>query len=252
MLRIRKILISQPKPEAGKSPYFDIAEKYNVKIDFRPFIKVETISTKDFRLQHVNISDFSAIVFTSRTGIDNFFSLLNDLRVPKNNEVKYFCISEAVALYLQKHIQYRKRKVFYGSTGKLDDMFAVINRHVEEKFLFVLPENNNDEILNILKTAKFDYQTAIVYRSVSNDFTENEDFDYDMLVFFSPQGIASLLKNFPNFQQGELYMGALGNSTAQAIADAGFRVDLEVPNKNFTSMSLALDDFVKQNRKNIK
>jgi len=252
MLKIKKILISQPNPEAGKSPYFDIAEKYNVKINFRPFIKVETISAKEFRAQRVDITNFTAVVFTSRTGIDNYFALAKEVRIPKNEEIKYFCISEAVAFYLQKHINFRKRKVFYGTTGKLADMFAVINKNPEEKFFFVLPENNNDEIFELLKNVKVEYQTAIVYRTVSNDFTEDEPFDYDMLIFFSPQGILSLLKNFPNFEQGELCIGALGASTAQSIRDAGFRVDLEVPNPNFSSMSAALDDFIKQNRKNLK
>ena len=252
MLKIKKILISQPKPETGKSPYFDIAEKYNVKVDFRPFIKVETISAKEFRIQRVDVNDFTAVVFTSRAGIDNYFALAKEVRIPKNDEIKYFCISEAVAFYLQKHIQFRKRKVFYGATGKLADMFAVINKNVEEKYLFVLPENNNEEVFDFLKDAEISYQTAIVYRSVSNDFTEDEPFDYDMLIFFSPQGINSLLKNFPDFQQGELCIGALGASTAQSIKDAGFRVDLEVPSKKFSSMSVALDDFIKQNRKNLK
>ena len=252
MLKIKTILISQPKPETGRSPYFDIAEKYNVKVDFRPFIKVETISVKEFRLQRVDINNFTAVVFTSRAGIDNYFALAKEVRIPKNEEIKYFCISEAVAFYLQKHINFRKRKVFYGTTGKLADMFAVINRNVEEKYLFVLPENNNEEIFELLKDVKVEYQTAIVYRSVSNDFTEDEPFDYDMLIFFSPQGINSLLKNFPDFKQGDLCIGALGASTAQSIKDAGFRVDLEVPNPNFSSMSVALDDFLKQNRKNLK
>jgi len=252
MLKIKKILISQPKPETGKSPYFDIAEKYNVKVDFRPFIKVETISAKDFRAQRVDINDFSAVVFTSRAAIDSYFALAKEVRIPKKEDIKYFCTSEAVAFYLQKHINFRKRKVFYGATGKLVDMFVVISRNPEEKYLFVLPENNNEEIFEFLKDANVEYQKAIVYRSVSNDFTEDEPFDYDMLIFFSPQGINSLLKNFPDFEQGELCIGALGASTAQSIKDAGFRVDLEVPNPNFSSMSVALDDFIKQNRKNAK
>ena len=251
MLKIKKILISQPKPETGKSPYFDIAEKYNVKIEFRPFIKVEAISAKEFRNQKLDINNFTAVVFTSRAGIDNYFALAKEVRIPKSDEVKYFCISEAVAFYLQKHINFRKRKVFYGA-GKLADMFAVINKNPEEKFFFVLPENNNEEIFEFLKDAKVEYQTAIVYRTVSNDFTEDEPFDYDMLIFFSPQGINSLQKNFPDFEQGEICIGALGASTAQSIRDAGFRVDLEVPNPNFSSMSVALDDFLKQNRKNLK
>jgi uroporphyrinogen-III synthase len=251
VLKIKNILVSQPKPEDGKSPYYDVAEKYNVKIEFRPFIKVETVSTREFRNQRINIPDYSAVVFTSRTGIDNFFALSKEMRVPRNEEIKYFCISEAVAFYLQKHINFRKRRVFYGN-GKLADMISIISKHETEIFLFVLPENNNEEIFEHLKTLNVAHQTAIVYRVVSNDFTENENFDYDMIIFFSPQGIVALQKNFPNFVQGEIAIGCLGASAAQAVKDAGFRVDLEVPNPQFSSMTSALDHFLKQNRKNLK
>jgi uroporphyrinogen-III synthase len=250
VLKIKKILISQPKPEDGKSPYYDIAEKYNVKIDFRPFIKVETVSAKEFRNQRINVPDYSAVVFTSRTGIDNFFTLCKEMRLFVNEDAKYFCVSEAVAFYLQKHIQFRKRRVFYGA-GKLADMLSIISKHETEKFLFVLPENNNEEILDFLKNAVFEYKTAIVYRVVSNNFTDNEPFDYDMMIFFSPQGVASLLKNFPNFQQGEIYIGCLGTAATQAAKEAGWRVDLEVPTPKFSSMTTALDDFMKQHRKHL-
>ncbi|MDR2684930.1 MAG: uroporphyrinogen-III synthase [Prevotellaceae bacterium] len=251
-MKIKKILISQPKPEAGKSPYYDIAEKYNIKVDFRPFIKVEAIAAKEFRTQKVNIADFSAVVFTSRTGADHFFRLCEELRVKLTEEIKYFCTSETIGFYLQKYVNFRKRKVFNSPSGKLTDLFALMNKHTAENFLFVLPENNNEEIFELLKNVKFKYKVAVMYRTVSNNFIENETFDYDMLLFFSPQGIASLLKNFPAFQQKETFIGCLGAATAQAIRDAGLRVDLEVPNPTFSSLSMALDDFIKQNQKNIK
>ncbi|MDR1543277.1 MAG: uroporphyrinogen-III synthase [Prevotellaceae bacterium] len=248
-MKIKKILISQPKPENGKSPYYDVAEKYNVKVDFRPFIKVEAMSSREFRDQKVNIADFSAVVFTSRTGADHFFRICEEMRVKLTENIKYFCTSEAIGFYLQKYVNFKKRKVYNSPSSKLADLFVLMNKHASENYLFVLSENNNEEIFALLKTAKFRYKTAFMYRSVSNEFTENEEFDYDMLIFFSPQGIVSLLKNFPNYQQGETYIGCLGATAAAAVRNAGFRVNLEVPNPQFSSLSMALDDFIKQNHK---
>ena len=248
-MKIKRSLVSQPKPESGKSPYYDIAEKYNVNVDFRPFIKVAPIESKEFRQQRVSIADHSAIVFTSRTGIDHFFRLVKELRVPISEDLKYFCISEAVAFYLQKYIQYRKRKVFFGATGKLQDMMTVINKHPNEKYLVVLPENNNEEIISLFEKSKAQHTIALMYRTVSNDFGPDEPFDYDMLLFFSPQGIAALMKNFPNFEQGEISIGCLGSATAQAVRDAGLRLDIEVPSPKYTSLSVALDDYIKENHK---
>ena len=246
-MKIKRILISQPKPESGKSPYYDIAEKYNVKVEFRPFIKVDPIESKEFRQQRINIAEHTAIVFTSRTGIDHFFRLAKDLRVTVSEDMKYFCISEAVAFYLQKYIQYRKRKVFFGATGKLQDMMTVINKHASEKYLVVLPENNNEEIISLFEKSKAKHTIALMYRTVSNDFGADEKFDYDMLLFFSPQGIAALMKNFPEFDQGEIAIGCLGSATAQAVRDAGLRLDVEVPSPKYTPLSVALDDFMKDN-----
>ena len=232
-MKIKRILISQPKPESGKSPYYDIAEKYNVKVEFRPFIKVDPIESKEFRQQRINIAEHTAIVFTSRTGIDHFFRLTKELRVNVSEDMKYFCISEAVAFYLQKYIQYRKRKVFFGATGKLQDMMTVINKHASEKYLVVLPENNNEEIINLFEKSKAKHTIALMYRTVSNDFGPDEKFDYDMLLFFSPQGIAALMKNFPDFNQGEIAIGCLGSATAQAVRDAGLKLDVEVPSPKY-------------------
>lgn len=248
-MKVKNILISQSQPESGKSPYMDIAEKYNVKLTFRPFIKIDPIPAKEFRTQKVNIAEHTAIVFTSRMGIDHFFRLIKELRVNVNEDWKYFCISESVALYLQKYINYRKRKVFFGTSNLLADMFTVINKHPKEKYLFVLPDNDNDDIMVLMQKMKAPYDIALMYRTVSNDFGPDEPFNYDMLLFFSPKGIAALQKNFPDFNQGEIIIGCLGSATAQAVKDAGLRLDIEVPSPKYTSLSIALDAFLKENHK---
>ena len=252
-MKVKKILISQPQPADGKSPFNILAEKYNVQLVFRPFIKVDPINAREFREQKVNILEHTAVVFTSKVGIEHFFRMIKELNIERNlnPDLKYFCISESIANFLQKHLvnNYRKRKVFFGTTGKLEDLFSVINKHAKEKYLFVLPENNNDGIMEILQNSKLDYHTATMYRTVSNDFTPDEPFNYDMLIFFSPQGIAALLKNFPNFDQGDIVIGCLGTSTAQAIKDANLRLDIEVPSPKYTSISVAMDEFLKENHK---
>jgi Uroporphyrinogen-III synthase len=251
-LKIKKILVSQPRPTSEKSPYFDIVEKYGVKIDFRPFIKVEPVPAKEFRQQKVSILEHSAVMFTAKTGIDNFFRICEEMRITMPETMKYFCISESVALYLQKYIQYRKRKVFFGATGKLPDLFTVISKHLTESFLVVLSDVHNEEILTLLDKFQVKHDVGIMYRTVSNDFTPEEEFNYDMLIFFSPQGIASLMKNFPGFDQGEIQIGCFGATTANAVRDAGLRLDLEAPRPDAPSMTTALDLFIKENHKNAK
>ena len=244
--------MSQPKPSTDKSPYYDISDKYNVKIVFRPFIKVDPVSAKEFRAQRINIVDYSAILFNSRHGIDHFFRLCEELRVTVPETMKYFCISETVALYLQRYIQYRKRKVFFSATGKLPELITVLNKHADEKYLFVTSEVQNEDTLKALEGSKIKFDKAVMYRTVSNDFTPDEPFDYDMLLFFSPAGIDSLLKNFPNFEQGEIQIGTFGPTTAQAVRDAGLRLDLEAPKPGVPSMTMALDNFLKENTKKSK
>ncbi len=247
-MKIKKILVSQPKPGTEKSPYYDISTKYNVKIDFRPFIKVEAVPAKEFRSQRINILDYTAILFNSRHGIDHFFRLAEELRITIPETMKYFCISETVALYLQRYIQYRKRKVFYSSTGKLPELITVLNKHADEKYLFVTSEVQNEETIKALDRSRIEYDKAIMYRTVSNDFSPDEKFDYDMLLFFSPAGIDSLLKNFPDFEQGEIRIGTFGPTTAHAVREAGLRLDLEAPQPGVPSMTMALDNFLKENK----
>jgi len=251
-LKIKKILVSQPKPTTEKSPYFDISEKYNVKIDFRPFIKVEPILAKEFRTQRVSILDHTAIIFNARHGIDHFFRLCEEMRVTIPETMKYFCVSETVAVYLQRYIHYRKRKVFYGATGKLAELVVIMNKHLDEKYLFITSDVQNEDTLAALEKSKITLNKAVMYKTVSNDFGPEEEFNYDMLIFFSPIGIASLLKNFPNFDQGEIQIGCFGATTAQAVRDANLRIDIEVPLPGVPSMTMAIDNFLKENLKKTK
>lgn len=251
-MKIKKVLVSQPKPTSEKSPYYDIAEKYGVKIDFRPFIKVESLSSKEFRQQKVSILDHTAVIFTSRHAIDHFFTLCSELRIAIPETMKYFCISEAVALYIQKYVQYRKRKVFFGATGKIADVIPSIVKHNTEKFFVPMSDVHNDELKNLLDKNNIDHTEAVMYRTVSNDFQEGEEFDYDMLVFFSPSGISSLMKNFPDFDQKDIKIGCFGPTTAKAVRDAGLRLDLEAPSVKAPSMTAALDLFIKETNKGEK
>ena len=248
-MKIKKVLVSQPKPSSDKSPYFDIAEKYGVEIVFRPFIKVEGVSAKEFRQQKVSILDHTAVVFTSRHAIDHFFTLCTELRVTIPETMKYFCTSEQIALYIQKYVQYRKRKVFFGATGKFADLMPSIVKHNSEKYFVPLSDVHTDEIKNALDAKKIQHTEAVMYRTVSNDFTPEEKFDYDMLLFFSPAGIQSLLKNFPEFDQKDIAIGCFGPSTAKAVKDAGLRLDLEAPTVEAPSMTAALDKFIAENNK---
>ena len=248
-MKIKKVLVSQPKPASDKSPYFDIAEKYGVEIEFRPFIKVESLSAKEFRQQKVSILDHTAIVFTSRHAIDHFFNLCTDLRVTIPETMKYFCTSEQIALYIQKYVQYRKRKVFFGATGKFNDLIPTIVKHKSEKYFVPMSDVHNDEIKNALDAKDIQHTEAVMYRTVSNDFGEDEKFDYDMLLFFSPAGISSLMKNFPNFEQKDIVIGCFGPATAKAVKDAGLRLDLEAPTVESPSMTAALDKFIGEHNK---
>lgn len=251
-MKIKNLLVSQPKPATEKSPYFDLADKYGLKIDFRPFIKVEGLAAKDFRQQKVSILDHTAVVFNARHGIDHFFRLCEEMRITIPEEMKYFCINEQVALYLQKYIVYRKRKIFHTSTGKNDELVQLILKHNSEKFLIPVSDVSKDDLMVKLDEKKVSYTKAIMYCTVSNDFQTGESFDYDMIVFFSPAGIASLLKNFPNFVQGEMSIGCFGATTAKAVRDAGLRLDCEAPNVESASMTSALDLYIKENHKAAK
>ncbi|MEN9918942.1 MAG: hypothetical protein RL662_1378 [Bacteroidota bacterium] len=248
-LKVKKILISQPKPGTEKSPYFDIAEKYNLTLDFRPFIKVEGLDAKEFRQQRINISDYTAIVFTAKVAIDHFFVLCEELRITMPETMKYFCISESVALYLQKYIVYRKRKIFFSTTGKMDGLASSLAKHSKESFLVPVSDVHNEDITAVLEDKKVSYSKAVMYRTVSTELSPEEIKMYDMLIFFSPLGIVSLFKNSPDFEQGETIIGSFGATTAKAVKDAGLRLDCEAPLPGTPSMTAALEAFIKENQK---
>ena len=247
--KVKKVLISQPEPTNGKSPYYDLGEKYNVEFSFRPFIKVEGLSSKEFRQQRINILDYTAVVMTSRTAIDHFFSLCEDLKTAIPETMKYFCLSEAIALYLQKYIVYRKRRIFFSKTGRVDGLDAAFTKHSGEKLLLPVPEEHNEDVQNFLRSKKLDFTPSIMYRTVSNDYEEGETLDTDMILFFSPLGVSSLLKNFPDFVQGDLGIGCFGAGTAKVLEDNGLRVDCLAPQPEYPSMTMALDAFLQANQK---
>ena len=240
-MSIKKILVSQPRPESEKSPYFDIAQKHGVEIVFRPFIKVEGLSSREFRQQKINIADFTAVSFTAKIAVDSFFRLCEEMRITIPITMKYFCTSETIANYLQKYIVYRKRKIFASNTGRLSDLVPYLAKHKTEKFLWAVSDVNNGSESSLLESAKINFTRAALYRTVSNDFAPDEAFDYDMLVFFSPQGIDSLLKNFPDFKQDKIAIAALGPSTAKSVTDAGLRLDIQAPAPEAPSMPAAID-----------
>lgn len=243
-----KILISQPKPQVAKSPYFDLEEKYGLEMVFRPFIKIEPMAAKDFRQQKVSIDGHTAVVFTSRHGIDHFFQLVKELRVVIKSDMKYFCKSEQVALYIQKYVQYRKRKVFFPETGLIDDLIQIMVKHPDENYFVPQSSAHNDDLKHKLDEVGLKHDEAVMYYTVSNDFTPDEPFDYDMLVFFSPEGINSLVKNFPDFHQDSVAIACLGQKTIEAAEAAGLRVDMK-PTPTLRSVPAIIEDYIKNHRK---
>ncbi|MBX9781378.1 MAG: uroporphyrinogen-III synthase [Chitinophagaceae bacterium] len=251
----KRILISQPRPESEKSPYFDLERKYSVELVFHPFIILEGIPAREFRKQKIDISYYSAVIFTSRNAIDHFFRMSEEMKISIGQDTKYFCITEAVALYLQKFILYRKRKVFYGADGTNKSLFDVINKHKEsEKFLYVCSENQQDnEIVSWLKNNKCEFTLGFMYRTISNDIKPVfENKSYEVICFFTPSGVRSLLDNYPGFKQNGTVMGAFGNNTSKAVEEAGFTLDIKVPSPKQPSMVAALDQFLANSLKPVK
>lgn len=252
MTKIKKILVSQPKPASDKSPYFELAEKNNVKIDFRSFIQVDGITVKEFRQFRVNILDHSAVIFTSRHAIDHFFRIAEEMRQSIPDSMKYFCISETTAYYLQKYIVYRKRKIFYSSTGQFNDLMESIRKHNDEKFLVPVSSAHKEEIPAILKKNDIDFTKVVLYKTVSSDLSDLAEVNYDVLVFYSPSGIESLFQNFPDFKQNNTKIASWGEKTAKAVEEAGLRIDIMAPAPNAPSMTMALEQFIKDFNKNGK
>ena len=240
--------MSQPKPEGEKSPYFDLATKYKLKIDFRPFIKVEAVDAKDFRSQRVNLNEQTAIILTSKVAVDHFFRIAKETRFEVPDAMKYFCISEAIALYLQKYVSYRKRKIFYGKQTILE-LTELMKKHKGEKYLLPCTDILRDNIPTTLEEQGIPFSKVILYRTVASDLSDLEDVYYDILVFFSPGGIKSLFKNFPDFKQNNTAIAAFGPTTASAVIKHDLRLDVHAPHPKAPSMVAALELFIKEQLK---
>ena len=245
---IKKILISQPKPTSEKSPYFDLAENYGVELVFRPFIKVEGLTSKEFRQQKVSIVNHTAVVFTSRHAIDNYFKLCKEMRFEVPEDMKYFCVTEQIALYIQKYVQYRKRKVFFGQTGKIADLVPSMMKHKTERYLIPMSDVHDDSVKTLLDSKKLDHTECVMYRTVSNDFTpeDAENFVYDMCVFFSPSGISAFQKTFGTTKNDKVKVGTFGPSTTRSAHEAGLQVVIEAPSAKYPSMTGALKAFLEE------
>lgn len=244
-MKVNTILVSQPTPPE-KSPYYDLERKFGVKLTFKPFIKIESLGTKEFRAQKIYVPDYTAIVFSSRTSVDHFFSLCKELRAPINEELQYFCLSETIALYLQKYITYRKRKIHFSKTGQIEDLALVMKKHNTEKFLMPVADVHKED-LTVFTKAKVTVTTAVFYRTVSAQFTPEEIKQYDMLCLFTPAGIQSLFNNDPNYEQGDQQLAIFGPAALTAAEAKGLRIDLSAPTEECPSMPAALNSFLLKN-----
>ncbi|MDH5475983.1 MAG: uroporphyrinogen-III synthase [Cyclobacteriaceae bacterium] len=242
---IKSILVSQPKPADDRSPYYKLAEKYKIKIDFRPFIQVDPVSVKEFRKQKIDILNHTAIIFTSRNAVDHFFGICAELKIEMPADMKYFCISEQTANYLQKYIVIRKRKIFTG-LRTATDLLEILKKHKNEKYLFPCSDIRKNDIPNFLSENGYQYSEAIIYRTVASDLSDLDNVYYDVIAFFSPSGINSLLVNFPEFEQNSTKIAAFGPTTAKAVQDAGLKMDIEAPLPNAPSMTGALEVYIKK------
>lgn len=246
---VKKILISQPRPTSEKSPYFEIEKKYGVQLVFHPFIKVECLTAREFRQHKVQILDHTAIVFNSRHAIDHFFTLCKEMRIAIPETMKYFGISEMVSLYIQKYVQFRKRKVFYPTSGKLADLIALMAKHKTETYLVPQSDVHSDELHNMAEAKKLQVRECVMYRTLSNDLPSDTPFDFDMVVLFTPAGVESLLKNVPNFKETQAKLACFGKSTAKAIEDAGLPLELEAPSVKAPSITGSLELYLEEHNK---
>ncbi len=248
-LKVSSILITQPRPETDRSPYFDLAKKYDLKLDFHAFIRVEGLSGKEFRKQRIDINEYTAIIFTSRYAVDHFFRICEELKIKVSQDMKYFCITEAVALYLQKFILYRKRKVFYSADGSTAGLLEVIGKHKNEKYILPTSDNAKNDIAQYLIKHNIKYAECTLYRMASNDIAPVMQLPYDMIVFFSPFSVQTLFDHDPAFRQNGTLIGAFGPTTSKAVEDSGLRLDVKAPAVNAPSMVSALEMFLAGIRK---
>jgi uroporphyrinogen-III synthase len=245
-VKFKNVLVSQPKPaEVEKSPYYILAKKYKVNIDFHKFIKIEGIKAVDFRKDRIPILDHTAVIFTSRNAVDHFFRMSKEMRADIPDTMKYFCVSEAIAFYLQKYVQYRKRKIFYGRQS-FAQLLEIIVKHKAENFLLPCSDVSEKDLSQILKDSKIKHSKAIMYQTVASDLSDVEIDKYDLLVFFSPSGLKSLYTNFPNYEQGDTLIAGFGPATCKAVKEAGLKLSIEAPTKTAPSMTMALEQYIEK------
>lgn len=245
-VKVKKILVSQPQPvDVERSPYGELTQKHKVNIDFRKFIKIEGVTASNFRRDKVYIQNHTAIIFTSRNAVDHFFRIAKDMRVEIPDSMKYFCISEATAFYLQKYVQYRKRKIFNGKQN-FNDLIEIIKKHKDEKFLLPCSDIHKLSLIKVLDTNKINYTKAVIYKTLASDLSDVDIEGYDLLVFFSPAGVKSLYKNFPEFKQNHTLIGAFGPTTIKAVKETGLKVDVVAPTKTALSMTVAIDQYLQK------
>lgn len=243
-MKVKRILVSQPEPvDFEKSPYGELTQKHKVNIDFRKFIAIEGITASDFRKDKVYIQEHTAVIFTSRHAVDHFFRIAKEMRVEIPDTMKYFCISEASAFYLQKYVQYRKRKIFSGKQT-FEDLVEIIAKHNEEKFLMPCSDVHQANLTRILDENEINYSKAVIYKTLASDLSDIDINSYDLLVFFSPAGVKSLFKNFPGFKQNSTLIGAFGPTTISAVKESGLKLDIAAPTKTALSMTDAIDQYL--------
>jgi len=241
-----KILVSQPRPASEHNPYADMAAKYGVEIDFRQLIHIEGLNAREFRAQRINPMDYSAVLCNSKQAIDHYFRLCEELRFNVPESMHYYCISEAVANYLQKYIQYRKRKVFYAEHNRFDELLPAMNRRPNEKYLMVMSDIHNDDVINMFLEHKIVIQPAVMYRTVASEWPKEDAFDHDMLVLFTPMGVQSLIHNFPDIKQGDKVIACFGQNTASALQEAGLQPDIVAPTPECPSITTAINNYLEQ------
>ena len=243
--KVTSILVSQPRPQNENSPYFELAKKYNIKLDFRPFIQIDPVPYKEFRKDKITILDYTAVIFTSRNAVDHFFRICSEAKIEMPADMKYFCISEQTANYLQKYIVLRKRKLFVGEKTAAD-LFEILKKHKAEKFLYPCSNIRKDDLPEFMKQHGFNFTEAVIYKTVASDLSDLADVNYDIIAFFSPSGINSLFINFPDFKQNNTRIAAFGPTTAKAVRDAGLELDIEAPMPNAPSMTGAVELYIQK------
>ncbi len=247
-MKIKRILVTQPKPEGDKSPYFDLAKKYNTEVDFRPFIRIEGVSAKEFRASRINLADYTAVVLTSKNAVDHYFRMCNEMRVHVPETMKYFCISESTAYYLQKYVIYRKRKIFHGKQTFMD-LIDVIKKHKEDKFLLPCSDIHKEEIADVLDEQGVQYTKAVIYKTIASDLRDVDIAGYDVIAFFSPAGVRALFKNFKKYKQGRTLIAAFGPTTSKAVEKAGLKLNIYAPRPAIPSMTAAIEEAIRESEK---